>query len=51
LIALGRAVYTGKNLFLGDATVTPPDGVVVARGNGSFMRSQIPLSPEIGYRE
>src|SRR5262249_30349090 len=41
LTAAGRAVHTGKSLFLAEATVTDAAGTVVARGNGSFMRSKI----------
>jgi uncharacterized protein (TIGR00369 family) len=50
LAAVGRAVHAGKNLFLGEATLTRADGEIVARGSGSFMRSQISLTPDIGYR-
>jgi uncharacterized protein (TIGR00369 family) len=50
LLAAGRAVHAGKSLLLGEATVSSPDGTVVARGSGSFLRSQTALSPEIGYR-
>jgi uncharacterized protein (TIGR00369 family) len=50
LTGAGHAVHTGMSLFLAEATVTDAAGVVVARGNGSFMRSKIALTPDIGYR-
>jgi uncharacterized protein (TIGR00369 family) len=50
LTAVGHAVHSGQNLFLGEAVVTRADGAVVARGSGSFLRSKVPLTPDIGYR-
>jgi uncharacterized protein (TIGR00369 family) len=52
LTAVGHAVHSGKNLFLAEAIVTGVNGAVgiVARGSGSFLRSKIPLTPDIGYR-
>jgi uncharacterized protein (TIGR00369 family) len=50
LTSVGHAVHAGKNLFLGEAVVTGADGATVARGSGSFLRSKIPLTPDIGYR-
>jgi uncharacterized protein (TIGR00369 family) len=49
LVAKGTVVHEGKNLLLCEATVKTEDGAVVGRGNGSFMRSKIALTPEIGY--
>jgi uncharacterized protein (TIGR00369 family) len=51
LVAAGKVVHAGKNLFLAEATLSRADGVVIGRGNGSFMKSAIPLTPELGYRE
>jgi uncharacterized protein (TIGR00369 family) len=50
LTSMGRAVHSGKNLFLAEASITDDKGAIVARGNGSFMRSKIALTPDIGYR-
>ena len=50
LTAVGHAVHSGKNLFLAEATVAGLEGAIVARGSGSFLRSKIPLTPDIGYR-
>jgi uncharacterized protein (TIGR00369 family) len=51
LTAKGRVVHGGRSLLLAEAHIEDANGKEVARGNGSFMRSAIPLSPEIGYRE
>lgn len=50
LTARGRAVHTGKTVFLAESVISDGAGVEVARGNGSFMRSKIALAAELGYR-
>jgi uncharacterized protein (TIGR00369 family) len=47
--ASGRVVHKSRNLFLSEAELVDSAGRQIARGSGSFMRSQIPLTPEIGY--
>jgi uncharacterized protein (TIGR00369 family) len=47
--ATGRVVHQSKSLIIADAEVLDADGRQLARGTGTFMRSRIPLSPEIGY--
>jgi uncharacterized protein (TIGR00369 family) len=49
LVARGRVVHTGKNLLLAEAVVEGSDGKEVGRGNGSFMKSRIPLASLAGY--
>jgi uncharacterized protein (TIGR00369 family) len=48
MIATGTVVHLSKRLFLAESVVTV-DGSVVARGNGSFMRSATRLDETIGY--
>jgi hypothetical protein len=36
--------------LIAEAVVYDSDDVEIARGMGSFIRSKIPLSAEIGYR-
>jgi len=50
LRAAGAVVHRSRNLILADSVVHDSQGRQVARGSGSFMRSQIPLTQEIGYR-
>jgi uncharacterized protein (TIGR00369 family) len=47
--ASGRVVHKSRNLFVADAELLNSDGRQIARGSGSFMRSQIALTPAIGY--
>ncbi len=48
--AVGRLVHISRRLFIGEAKVVDGDGREIARGSGTFMRSSIALTPEIGYR-
>jgi len=47
--ATGRVVHRSRRLFVADAELVDSEGREIARGSGIFMRSTIPLSPEIGY--
>jgi uncharacterized protein (TIGR00369 family) len=47
--ATGRVVNRSRNLFIAEAELVDDRGRSVGRGSGSFMRSAIPLSPEVGY--
>jgi len=47
--ATGRVVYRSRQLFVAEAELVDQDGKEIGRGSGTFMRSSIPLSPEIGY--
>lgn len=49
LTSRGRVVHAGKNLLLAEAAVSVVGGKEVARGNGSFMKSAIPLTEDLGY--
>lgn len=45
----GRLVHASKRLYVAEATATDSDGNPIATGSGTFMRSSIALTPEIGY--
>jgi uncharacterized protein (TIGR00369 family) len=47
--AFGRVVHRSNRLLVADAVLTDQDGCEIGRGNGTFMPSHIPLSPEVGY--
>jgi uncharacterized protein (TIGR00369 family) len=47
--ASGRVVHKSKNLLIADAELFDSADRQIARGSGTFMRSQIALSPAIGY--
>jgi uncharacterized protein (TIGR00369 family) len=47
--ATGRVVHQSRQLFLAEAELLDDRDRQIGRGTGSFMRSSIALSPEIGY--
>jgi uncharacterized protein (TIGR00369 family) len=47
--AVGRVVHRSKNLFVAEAELLDHTARQVGRGSGSFMRSTIPLSADLGY--
>lgn len=47
--AVGRVVHQSGRLIIADAEVLDGEGHPLARGTGTFMRSKIPLSADIGY--
>ena len=49
LRANGRVVHRSRQLFLAEAELLDGRSRQIARGSGSFMRSAIPLSAELGY--
>lgn len=49
LIARGRFLGTSDDHCLAEAVLTTKDGEELARGGGAFVKSEVPLSPEIGY--
>jgi uncharacterized protein (TIGR00369 family) len=48
MVATGKVVHRTKRLFLAESVVEV-DGKIVARGNGSFMRSATRLDEKVGY--
>lgn len=49
LRAMGRVVHRSRNLFLAEAELQDGQERQVGRGSGSFMRSKIALTPDVGY--
>ncbi len=49
LRATGRVVSASRRLIVAEAEAVSSEGKLVARGSGTFMRSEIRLGPEIGY--
>jgi uncharacterized protein (TIGR00369 family) len=50
MVATAEVVHRSKRLFIAEGTVVDSRDRVVGRGTGTFMRSDIPLTPEVGYR-
>lgn len=49
ITATGRVVHHSRRMLIADVEAVDASGKVVARGTGTFMRSEIPLTPDIGY--
>ena len=49
-VAEGRWASGRRRVFVGEARLVDSSGEEAARGTGTFMRSQIPLSSLAGYR-
>lgn len=50
VVAEGRWISGKRRVYVGDARLVDAEGEEAARGTGTFMRSQIPLSGLPGYR-
>jgi uncharacterized protein (TIGR00369 family) len=50
MTAKGQLVHKTRNVMLAESELRDHQGRQVARGSGSFMRSAIPLSADIGYQ-
>jgi uncharacterized protein (TIGR00369 family) len=50
MIATASVVSRSRSVIIADTVVHDGAGAQLARGTGTFMRSAIPLTPEIGYR-
>jgi uncharacterized protein (TIGR00369 family) len=49
MTARGEVVHRTKSSFVAESVLLDADGRPIARGSGAFVRSQIRLTPEIGY--
>ncbi|MEE9600347.1 MAG: PaaI family thioesterase, partial [Thermoplasmata archaeon] len=47
--ATGKVVHRSKRLFVAESELVDSKGRQIARGSGTFMRSNIALSPAVGY--
>lgn len=50
IVALGRVVQPGKQLFLAEAELFNDKNKLIGRAHGNFTRSAMPLSAEMGYK-
>jgi uncharacterized protein (TIGR00369 family) len=48
--AVGRVVHSTPKQFLAEAELHDGDNKLIGRGSGTFVRSQIELTPEMGYK-
>lgn len=47
--AVGKVVHRSKRLFIAEAELFDSDDKLIARGSGTFMRSNIALDDQVGY--
>ena len=50
ITANGTVRFRSKNLWVADARLTNEKGKEIGFGTGNFMKSQVGLSEDIGYR-
>jgi uncharacterized protein (TIGR00369 family) len=49
MVARGRHVHSSRRLHVAESELWTGDGRLLGRGSGTFMRSEMPLTPELGY--
>ena len=49
--AIGELKFRSTNLFIADASLFDDNNKLIGRGSGSFMKSKIQLTEDIGYKE
>jgi len=49
LKATGRVVHASERLFFAESTLTDSANQILAGAQGTFVRSRVALSPDIGY--
>lgn len=50
LIAKGKFVHATRSQFIGESILYSDQEEEIARGNGVYIRSKLPLTPEMGYK-
>ena len=49
ITSIGQVVHRSHRVFVAESEAVDSKGRIIARGSGTFMRSTIPLSPEVNY--
>ncbi len=49
MVSRGRLIHRSRRLFIAESELTDSRDRIVAKGTGTFMRSEIPLNAEVGY--
>ena len=50
LIARGRVLGIAEGQCLAEAVLVDAEGVELGRGGGAFVKTEIPLSSDMGYK-
>jgi len=48
--AIGQVIHRSQRLFIAQSKLADSDGREIAWGSGTYMRSAIQLSPNLGYK-
>jgi uncharacterized protein (TIGR00369 family) len=48
--AVGKVLYLSNKYYFAESIVYDSDGREIAHGTGNYVKSAIPLTPEIGYK-
>ena len=46
----GKVVQRSRRLFIAESELFDSRGRTIGRGSGTFMRSEMPLDPSMGYK-
>ncbi len=49
ITAVGNVVHRSRRLYIAESLLTDQEGRQLARGSGTFMKSRVELTPDIGY--
>lgn len=49
ITAVGRLVHRSRRLYVAEAELCDDGDRLLARGSGTFFKSRVALSPEVGY--
>jgi uncharacterized protein (TIGR00369 family) len=49
MIATGKVIQESSRLYIAESHLLDSDGREIARGSGTFMKSNIALEPQVGY--
>lgn len=50
ICSTGKLVYEGRRMLTAEAQLVDETDRVLARGSGTFLKSNLPLGPDIGYK-
>lgn len=50
ILAEGKVIFASNNMFVTQSELYNDKNKLIAQGNGSFMKSKIPLTDKVGYK-
>lgn len=49
MVSRGRVIHRSRRLFIAESELLDSRERILARGSGTFLRSEIPLNADVGY--